>query len=149
MTLVRFNNRNRLFPFNNGGLKSLLNYDPFFDEDLFVEDSFIPAMNVKEHDKDFEIEFAAPGFTKKDFEVTIEGDMLNVCGEKSMEKEEKEDDYTRREFSFNSFNRSLKLPTSVNTNKKVKATYNDGILKLNLLKKEEAIAAPKKKIEIV
>src|SRR5690606_42086779 len=149
MTLVKFNNRNRLFPWNNGGLRSLLNYDPFFEDDLLEDDSFMPAMNVKEHDKDYEIDFAAPGFSKKDFDVSIDGDMLHVCGEKSMEKEEKDDSYTRKEFSYNSFKRSLKLPTNVNAEKKVKATYNDGILKLNLLKKEEAKTAPKMKIEIL
>src|SRR5690606_7058778 len=127
MTLVKFNNRNRLFPWSNGGLRNLLNYDPFINDDLLEDDSFMPAMNVKEHDKDFEIEFAAPGFSKKDFDVSIEGDMLHVCGEKSMEKEEKEDDYTRKEFSYNSFKRSLKLPESVNADKNVKASYNEGI----------------------
>lgn len=149
MTLVKFNNRNRLFPWNNGGLRSLLDYDPFINDNLLDEDSFMPAMNVKEHDKDFEIEFAAPGFSKKDFDISIDGDILHVCGEKSMEKEEKDDDYTRKEFSYNSFERSLKLPENVNADKKVKASYNDGILKLNLLKKEESKTTPKKKIEIL
>lgn len=149
MSLVKFNNRNRLFPWNNAGLKNLINYDPFLDDDFLNEDSFIPAMNIKEHDKDFEIEFAAPGFSKKDFDVSIDGDMLNVCAEKTAEKEEKEDSYTRREFSYNSFNRSLKLPTNVNRDKKVKATYTDGILKLNILKEEAEKIAPKKKIEIL
>ncbi|HEX9600538.1 MAG TPA: Hsp20/alpha crystallin family protein [Mariniflexile sp.] len=149
MTLVKFNNRNRLFPWSNGGLRNLLNYDPFINDDLLEDDSFMPAMNVKEHDKDYEIEFAAPGFAKKDFDVSIDGDMLHVSGEKSMEKEEKDDDYTRKEFSYNSFNRSLKLPANVNADKKVKASYNDGILKLNLLKKEESKTTAKKKIEIL
>lgn len=149
MSIVKFNNRNRLFPWNNAGLKNLMNYDPFFEDDLLNEDGFIPAMNIKENENNFEIEFAAPGFSKKDFDVTIDGDMLNVCAEKSAEKEEKEDNYTRREFSYNSFNRSLKLPTTVNKDKKVKATYSDGILKLNLLKEAEAKIAPKKKIEIL
>lgn len=149
MTLVKFNNRNRLFPWSNGGLRNLMNYDPFIEDDLMTEDSLMPAMNVKEHDNDYEIEFAVPGYSKKDFDVSIDGDMLNVCGEKSAEKEEKEDNYSRKEFSYSSFQRSLKLPTNVNADKKVKATYNEGILKLNLSKKEEAKITPKKKIEIL
>ena len=149
MSIVKFNNGNRLFPWSNAGLKNLINYDPFFEDDLLNEDSFIPAMNIKENEGDYEIEFAAPGFAKKDFDVTIDGDMLNVSAEKSAEKEEKKDNYTRKEFSYNSFNRSLKLPTTVNKDKKVKATYSDGILKLNLLKEEKAKIAPKKKIEIL
>lgn len=147
MTLIRFNNRNRLFPWNNG-LKNFLSDDRFFNDDFLDDDSLMPAMNIKEHQDDFEIEFAAPGFNKKDFEVTIEDDMLNVCAEKTKEEEEKEEDYTRREFSYNSFKRSLKLPNSVNPNEDIKAVYKNGILKLKLLKKEEAKQLPKKVIEI-
>jgi HSP20 family protein len=147
MTLIRFNNRNRLFPWNNG-LKTFLSNDELFNDDFFDEDGLMPAMNVKEHDTDFEIEFAAPGFNKKDFEVTIENDMLNVCAEKSNEEEEKEEGYTRREFNYNSFKRSLKLPTSVNPKEEVKAVYKNGILTLKLLKKEEAKQLPKKVIEV-
>lgn len=148
MTLIKFNNRNRLFPSWNNGLRSFFDSDDLFNNDFFGEDSLMPAMNVKENDQDFEIEFAAPGFSKKDFEVTIDDDLLNVSGEKQHESEEKEDDYTCREFSYNSFKRSMKLPTTVETEQDVKATYKDGILKLNLQKKEEAKEKPKKVIEI-
>ena len=149
MSLIKFNNRDRLFPWNNDSLKSFLSSDNFFENDFIEEDGLMPAMNVIEHDQDFEIEFAASGFDKKDFEVIIDGDMLNVSCEKKTKTEVKEESYTRKEFSYNSFKRSLKLPNNVNTDKKVKATYNDGILKLNLLKKEEAKIAPKKMVEIL
>jgi HSP20 family protein len=150
MSLIKFNNRNRLFPsWNNESLKNFLGSDDFFNNDFFEEDSLMPAMNVKEHEKDFEIEFAAPGFSKKDFEVTINENILNVCGEKKQETEEKNEDYTRKEFNYNSFKRSLQLPKSVNADQNVKATYKDGILKLNLQKKEEAKAKPKKVIEVL
>ena len=150
MSLIKFNNRNRLFPsWNNESLKNFLSSDDFFNNDFFEEDSLMPAMNVMEHDNDFEIEFAAPGFSKKDFEVSIKDNVLNVCGEKKVEKEEKEEDYTRKEFSYNSFKRSLSLPKSVNADQDVKATYKNGILKLNLHKKEEAKEQPKKVIEVL
>ncbi|WP_178988334.1 Hsp20/alpha crystallin family protein [Winogradskyella schleiferi] len=150
MSLIKFNNRNRLFPsWNNDSLKSFLSSDDFFNNDFFEEDSLMPAMNVQEHEKEFEIEFAAPGFSKKDFEVTINDNMLNVCGEKKKETEEKQEDYTRKEFSYNSFRRSLQLPKTVNADQDVKATYKDGILKLNLQKKAEAKAKPKKVIEVL
>ena len=108
-------------------------------------------MNVKEHDENFEIEFAAPGFNKKDFEVTIEEDVLHVCGEKEVEEEQKEDDYSRKEFSYKSFKRSAMLPESVDLDQKIKAVYKNGILKVNLLKKEEAVKKlpPKKVIEVI
>ena len=150
MSLIKFNNRNRLFPsWNNESLKTFLSNDDFFNNDFFDEDGLMPAMNVKEHKNDFEIEFAAPGFSKKDFEVTIDDNVLNVCGEKKEEKEEKDEDYTRKEFNYNSFKRSLTLPKSVNADQDIKATYKNGILKLNLLKKEEAKAQPKKVIEVL
>lgn len=149
MSLIKFNNRNRLFPtWNNDGLKRFLSSDEFFNNDFFEEDSLMPAINVKELDNDFEIEFAAPGFSKKDFEITIDDNILNVCGEKKHEVEEKEEDYTRKEFSYNSFRRSLALPKSVNTDQDVKAIYKNGILKLNLHKKEEGKVQPKKVIEV-
>jgi len=150
MSLIKINNRNRLFPsWNNDSLKSFLSSDDFFNNDFFEEDSLMPAMNVKEHDDEFEIEFAAPGFSNKDFEVTIYDNILNVCGEKKTELEEKEEDYTRKEFSYNSFKRSLSLPKTVNADQNVKATYKNGILKLNLQKKEEAKEQPKKIIEVL
>jgi len=150
MSLIKFNSKNRLFPsWNNDSLKSFLSTDDFFNNDFFEEDSLMPAMNVKEHDKDFEIEFAAPGFSKKDFEVTINDNVLNVCGEKKQEDEQKEEGYTRKEFSYNSFKRSLSLPKSVNTDQDVKATYKNGILKLNLQKEEDSKKQSKKVIEIL
>jgi HSP20 family protein len=149
MSLIKFNNRNRLFPsWNNDSLKTLLGNDAFFNSDFFEDDSLIPAMNVKEHDKDFEIEFAAPGFSKEDFEITINDNILNVYVEKKKEEEEKDENYTRKEFSYNSFQRSLNLPETINTDQEVKATYKKGILKLNLQKKEGIKEQPKKIIEV-
>ena len=89
MTLIKFNNRNRLFPWDNG-LKSFLSNDNYLNDDFLDDDNLMPAMNVKEHQDDFEIEFAAPGFNKKDFNVTLEDDMLHVSAEKTKEEEEKE-----------------------------------------------------------
>ena len=145
MSLVKSNNRNRLFPWNNAGLKNFLSTEGFFNDDF---DSLTPAMNVKELDNAFEIEFAAPGFTKKDFVITLDNNVLNVSCEKHEDDLQKDDGYTRREFNFESFNRSLQLPDAVNPDKEIKATYKSGILKLNLMKKEEAKHVPKKVIEV-
>ena len=146
MSLIKFNNR---FPWSTSALSNFLSADDFFNDDFFAKDSLMPAMNVKENDKNFEIELAAPGFNKDDFEVTLDNDGLHISAEKSKEDEEKEEGYLRKEFSYNSFKRTLRLPDSVNLDKDVKASYKKGILKLNLLKKEEAKALPKKVIEVV
>jgi HSP20 family protein len=149
MSLIKFNNQNRLFPWTTENLSNFLNVDDFFKNDFLEEDSLMPAMNVKEHKKDFEIEFAAPGFSKKDFEVTINDNTLVVSAEKKHEEEEIEEDYTRKEFSYNSFRRSITLPKTVNKKEDVKATYKNGILKLNLHKIEEEKEESKKIIEVI
>ena len=136
---------NNFFPFNDP-LRNLLDIENPFIGDFLEEDSLLPAMNVIEHEKDFEIDFAAPGFNKKDFEVSIEEDVLHITGEKSEKKEEENKDFMRKEFSYNSFRRSIILPESVDFNQKVKATYKDGILSINLLKKVEAKKGTSKKV---
>ena len=144
MSLIKFNKQNRFFPWTNESLNNFLSADDFLEEN-----SLMPAMNVKEHNEDFEIEFAAPGFSKKDFEVTINDNILTVSGEKKHEKEEKEEGYTCKEFSYNSFKRSLTLPETINKNEEVKAIYENGILKLNLQKNELEKTQPKRVIEVV
>jgi len=140
---------NNFFPFGNDAMKSLLNFEDPFKDDFFDEDGLMPAMNVKEDKNDFNIEFAAPGFNKKDFEVTIEDNILHVTGEKTEKEEEKEEGFMRKEFNYSSFRRSFTLPESVDLDQKVKATYKDGILNVDLLKKVESIkGASKKVIEI-
>lgn len=140
----------RLFNSGFDDLSSLLRFDDVFKDDFFEDDSLMPAMNVKEHKKDFEIELAVPGFDKKDFVVDIEDDILHVSCEKEIEKDEKEDDYSRKEFSYKSFKRSMMLPTSVDLDQEVKAVYKNGILKIKLLKREEIMEEehPKKVIEV-
>ena len=105
---------NNFFPFSNDPITSLLNFrDPFIG-DFLDEDSLMPAMNIKEHKNDFAIEFAAPGFNKKDFEVSIEDDILHVKAEKSKEEEEEiEEGFMCKEFNYNSFRRSITLPDTV------------------------------------
>ncbi|WOD42967.1 Hsp20/alpha crystallin family protein [Hwangdonia lutea] len=140
--------RSRLF---NPNLNYHSRFDDVFEDAFFAEDSLMPAMNVKEQNEGFEIEFAAPGYNKKDFEVTIEDDVLQVSAEKEMEDEQKEDDYSRKEFSYESFKRSMMLPPSVDLNQDVKASYKNGILKLKLLKRDDILdkETSKKVIEVL
>jgi HSP20 family protein len=137
---------NRLFPSSLDDFQNLFKFNDVFNGDFLEEDSLMPSMNVKENKTDFEIEFAAPGFDKKDFEVTIDGNILNVEGKKSEEKGEEEDNYTCKEFCYKSFKRSSTLPESIDLNQDVKASYKDGILKINLEKKPEAKNSSTKKV---
>ena len=154
MSLVRFKRRR---PFGDLVRSNFFDPDDFFDPRFWDDDfekarfwtgkTVEPALNIKETEDDFQIELAAPGFSKKDFEVTSEDGCLNVSGEKSTSAEEKEENYTRREFSYNSFQRSLQLPESVKE-EEIKAHYEDGILSFNLAKKEDLKKQKPKVIEI-
>ncbi|MGB5418445.1 Hsp20/alpha crystallin family protein [Algibacter sp.] len=134
----------------NYNLNNLSRFEDVFNDDFLEENSLMPAMNVKEHDKDFEIEFAAPSFNKEDFEVSIEDDVLHVCGEKKEEEKHEDEDYSRKEFSYKSFEKSMTLPVSVDLEQDVKAVYKNGVLKIKLLKKKEAVIkeVPKKVIKV-
>jgi len=146
MTLVKFK-KHRL-PWFDTMFTDLLGSDRLLTNDFFMENKWIPAMNIKESDKHFEIDVAAPGFTKKDFVITIENGILRISAENKEEIEEKEDEFTRREFNYNSFERSFTLPENVNEDEIIDATYKRGILKLVLTKLHEDEITHKRVIEI-
>ena len=108
----------------------------------------LPAVNVKEKKDGFEIEMSAPGLKKEDFNVDLSNSVLTISCAKKEEDETKDEDgrYTRQEFSYQSFSRSFNLPETVD-HEKIDAKYEDGILKLNIPKKEEVIPSSKR-IEI-
>ncbi len=106
-----------------------------------------PAVNIKESETDFELELAVPGRKKSDFNIEIDKNVLTISSEVKSEEKTKEENYTRREFAFTSFKRAFTLPKSVD-NDKIEATYEDGLLRFVLPKKEEALPKPKRMIEL-
>lgn len=119
---------------NGAWLTDFLDTDRFFDADWLRQQS-VPAANVMETDKGFEIELAVPGLSKKDFNITVQNHILSISSEKQEEKESKEEGYTRKEFGYSSFTRSFTLPENV-SEENIHANYQDGILKIALAKKE-------------
>ena len=107
-----------------------------------------PAVNVIESEDAFKIELAAPGLKKEDFKVNIHENTLTISTEKKEESTETVENYTRKEFNFSTFKRSFTLPKTVDS-EKIVATYNDGVLALQLPKKEEAKPKEPRLIEIV
>lgn len=146
MTLVKF--KKPRLPWYDSMFTDLLGSDRLLTDDFLMENKWIPAMNVKETEDLFEIEMAAPGFTKKDFEISIENGFLKISAENSEEMKKEEGDYTRREFNYNSFLRSFTLPENVNEEEMIDATYNRGILKLVLNKVHIDEITPKRVIEV-
>ena len=132
-------------------------FDDFFNRDLFNwgtsnfsdTNTTIPAVNIKETDENYEVEVAAPGMTKKDFKVELDGNALIISSERSNQKEESEGErYTRKEFSYQSFQRTFTLQKDVVDIDKIQAKYENGILHLLIPKKEEAKQKPPKLIQI-
>ena len=107
----------------------------------------VPAVNIKENEKDFELELAVPGMKKDDFKVEVDDYIMTISAEANSEDRLSDENYSRREFSFTSFKRSFTLPETINEDK-IKASYIDGVLKFILPKKEEALPKPKRTISI-
>ncbi len=132
-------------------------FNDFFTKDLWdwevgntsSSNTTVPAINVRETKDNFEVEVAAPGMKKDDFKIELNGNMLTISSEKQNEWEDKEGErYTRREFSYQSFQRSFQLPKDVVDEDKIKAKYENGLLHMVIPKKEHARQRPPRMIEI-
>ncbi|MDG2431589.1 Hsp20/alpha crystallin family protein [Flavobacterium sp.] len=143
--------------------RNLLNQMPVFFDDLFNRDlhnwgnenfsetnTSVPAVNIKETAENYEVEVAAPGMDKKDFKVELNGNSLIISSEKSTVNEENESSrYSRKEFSYQSFQRTFTLQKEVMDIDKIEAKYENGLLQLLIPKKEEAKQKPPRLIEIL
>lgn len=130
---------------------------PFFSDFFDVDDFFkrsggelmtfkFPAVNISENEKDFMVEMAVPGFKKDDFKIKVENDVLTIEAEKKEEKVEEDKNYTRKEYSHESFSRSFRLPENVKDDM-IMAAYEEGMLKLTLPKSNVEVKA-KKEIKV-
>jgi HSP20 family protein len=135
-------------------------FDTFFNEDMMGFPTTVtnwknstPAVNIKETEDGFNLELAAPGLEKEDFKLELDNDVLTISAEKKVENEttegndEKAEKYTRREFSYQSFQRTFTLPETIDVSK-INASYQNGVLMVTLPKKEEAKPQPSRLIEI-
>ncbi|SDR66229.1 Hsp20/alpha crystallin family protein [Gramella sp. MAR_2010_147] len=109
----------------------------------------IPAVNIKETEDSFNVEVAAPGKAREDFNIELDNDVLTISSEEKKENEstDKEGRFTRKEFSYSTFKRAFSLPDSVDS-AKISASYHNGVLEIALPKKEEAKVQAKRLIEI-
>ncbi|WP_259069542.1 Hsp20/alpha crystallin family protein [Mucilaginibacter sp. X4EP1] len=136
MTLVKFANGQKnhaVNPFFSDVFDSILN-DSFLGDKLATR---VPAVNISETESQFHIELAVPGLKKEDFKINLDKNILAVSADKKVENVEEGKKFSKREYSYNSFTRSFTLPEVADA-AKIEAEYADGILKLNVAKKEEA-----------
>lgn len=119
-------------------------FRPFYMPNLFDDDFFptlsnrnssMPAVNIKEDDKNYMLELAVPGIDKKDLKIDINEDVLTISSEKQNVSEEDKDGYKRKEFSYESFCRSFYIPENAEKDK-IEGNYKDGILKVVIPKLE-------------
>jgi HSP20 family protein len=139
MRIVKYNNNN-VFP-------SLIN--EFFNDDFgmnFLNKSHsVPSVNSLENNDSFEIDLAVPGMKKEDFTIELNDKVLVISSETSNTIEN--DKMRLNEFNFSSFQRSFRIPDSVDHDK-IKANYKNGILKIKLPKRKESISKPNRVINI-
>jgi HSP20 family protein len=130
--------------------------NPFYMSNLLDDDFFpvfsnvtssMPAVNIKEDEKSYNLDLAIPGIDKKDLKLDINEDVLMISSETKNETDENKDGYKRKEFSYSSFSRSFYIPENVNR-EKISASYKDGILNIELPKQEEEKAKLVKQIKI-
>lgn len=146
-TLVRTNGN--MFP----SIPSLLNNfytDEWLDSSLAnwePKHASLPAVNVKETNDDFQIEVAAPGMKRDNFQVQLDNNVLTISAQHE-EMHEENRSYARREFNYQSFQRRFSLPESKVEGDRISARYVDGILQINIPKREEAKVKPVRQIAI-
>ena len=145
MNLIKFNSG---FPSRNGNGMM----DDFFTRSIseFMGSDFvmnIPSVNVKETDDNYLLELAVPGLEKGDFNIQVKEEMITISAKKEQANSKDEEKFNRREFNYASFSRTFPLPETVNTDA-IEASYENGILKITLGKKEEAKPIPPKQIDI-
>jgi HSP20 family protein len=149
MSVVKWRNPNELLPSLTipKWVDNFFRDDDFFDSRWMRREMTVPSVNVFETKDAYNLEVAAPGMKKSDFKVEVKEGMLTISAEMKAEKEEKDDNYTRKEFSYRSFSRSFWLPENIKSDN-VKATYTDGILKIALPKVKAEKEVPAKLVPI-
>jgi HSP20 family protein len=110
----------------------------------------LPAVNIMETNDAFVIEVAAPGMNREDFHVELDNNILTIGSQRetNVEDNSKQGTYSRREFSYQAFQRSFSLPENKVEGEKIEAKYTDGILVVTVPKKEEAKVKPARQIKI-
>ncbi|HEX5024577.1 MAG TPA: Hsp20/alpha crystallin family protein [Agriterribacter sp.] len=124
----------------NQWLKDFSDVKNTFSSTMPGTNASLPSVNISEDDKCFCVDVVAPGFKKQDFKVNIEDDILTISAEtKTKNKEEnKNKQYSRREYNHSSFTRSFSVPENVKGDE-LSASYKDGILRLDIPKQKASL----------
>lgn len=136
------------------------NQFPSFFDDVLTKEFFhnakrtdfntTPSVNIKETDKSFELELAAPGLEKKNFKLELKEDKLTISSvhENATEEKNDTDSFSRREFNYHTFSRSFVLPEKLVDKDAITASYENGILKVSVPKREKDATNQNREIQI-
>ena len=140
-----------MLPVMNRNLWMPEEFNDFFDTDFMPRvNATAPAINVKESEKDYTVELAAPGLTKDDFTVNVDNDgnlHIKIENKSNKKEEDKKSHYLRRAFSYSKYEQTLLLPDDVEK-EKIAATVNNGVLTVDLPKIEKKEEKTARQIEI-
>ena len=134
MSLIKWNERN--LPLVNTWVDNYLNNGDSLLRSV-NSDYKLPAVNVVETEKSFDLELAAPGKKKEEFKIEVENGTIRISSEESTSNASANKNYRRMEYSYESFSRSFTLPDNIDDSNIV-ATYNDGVLKISIPKTKDS-----------
>ncbi len=122
------------------------NSSPFFWKSILDDDIFpsfnvpgnnnLPAVNIREEEKNYFVDLAVPGLSKDDIKIDVKDDLLTISSEQKNENQSNGEGFTRREFSYSSFCRSFHLPEGTDA-ARIEASYKDGILSVTIPREEK------------
>lgn len=147
MSLVK---RENYLPSWSGFFNDFLSRDwyDWSNQNFSPTNTTIPSVNIKETENEFVVDMAAPGMDKEDFRINLNNNLLTISSEKQAESKQSEGkNFSRCEFSYQSFSRAFTLPAIVETDK-ITAKYENGILHVTIPKKDEARPKPLKQIKV-
>ena len=138
MTVVRYNNRANGNPAFNNLLSDLF----LPSSSMYREQHKSVPVNIRETENEYVLEVVAPGWNKEDFAISLENKLLTFSVEKKEETENRDEKFVRREYRYSSFKRSFTVDEKINA-EAISAQYVNGVLTLNLPKKEKVKASTK------
>ena len=150
MEVIMLIKRNDSFPFGSSIFGDFFDkaFSDWSNSNYSLTNTTLPATNIQESQDEFLVTMAVPGMSKKDFKIDLKDNVLTISSEKKDEKKEEQENYTRREYSYQSFSRAFTLPQNVVNDEKIEAKYENGELRITIPKKEEAKPKAPKQISI-
>lgn len=146
MSIVKFRQHPASKSFNNLMDDFFTSFPSLYRDDNATGFNQAAPVNIKETENGYAVEVVAPGFSKEDFKISLDKNLLSIAAEKKATEEDKSEKHIRREFNYQSFKRSFTLTDKIDT-EKIEAKYENGVLQLNLSNKE-VVKAPVKEITI-